>query len=245
MISLYDIGPTTHPGTQVTGASPFVRIIIFILRYKNLRYEIVPIGLTDIERVAKELGAAPTITFSSTKYTVPFIKDSTTGKVISDSSAIAQYLDEAYPDTPPVVPADSLILQRIFLSDAIGRVGNTYKAAIRPKLVGHFPKDYQEAASRGRVPQPTSSEVIEACEDGKVQFTKFSEILNGGAPLREFTMGARPTFADFGLVAFVYPAKFIYGAESDEWKEMRSWANGWVGWVTDKVVEITAVENSQ
>ncbi|KAK1224309.1 hypothetical protein PQX77_012797, partial [Marasmius sp. AFHP31] len=241
MISLYDIGPTTHPGTQATGASPFVRIIIFILRYKKLHYEIVPIGLTDIEGIAKELGAAPTVTFSSTKYTVPFIKDSTTGKVISDSPAIAQYLDEAYPDTPPVVPAGSLILQRVFLSDAISRVGNIYKAAIRPKLVGHFPKDYQEAASRGRVPQPTPEEVAEAFKDGKTQFTKFSEILNGGtAPFREFAMGEKPTFADFGLVAFVYPAKFIYGGESDEWKEMRSWANGWVGWVTDRVVEITA-----
>ncbi|KAK1228160.1 hypothetical protein PQX77_008793 [Marasmius sp. AFHP31] len=245
MISLYDIGPTTHPGTQVTGASPFTRIIIFILRYKKLPFEIVPIAFTDIERVAKEVGAAPTLTFSSTtKYTVPFMKDSTTGKIISDSPAIAQYLDEAYPNTPPVIPKDSLVLQRAFLHDAINHIRNAYVMAIRPRLTSHFPKDYQEFAEANQVTRPTPEEVSEAFRDGKAQFTNFNGILNGGAPLREFVMGGKPTFADFGLAAFIYPAKFLYGVESDEWKEMRTWANGWVGWLVDRVDEVIAVQSS-
>ncbi|KAK1224308.1 hypothetical protein PQX77_012796 [Marasmius sp. AFHP31] len=242
MIYLYDIGPTTPPGTQTTGASPFKFSGSFVLRYKKIPYEIVPVGFTEIERVAKEQGAAPTVTSGGTKYTVPFIKDSTTGKVISDSPVIAQYLDETYPDTPVVVPKDSLTLQRVFLYDAISRVRTTFRKALRPTLASHFPKDYQEI---NQVPQFTAEEVAEAFKDGKAQFAKFSEILNGGAaPFREFAMGENPTFADFGLVAFIYPCKFIYGAESDEWKEMSSWANGWVGWVTDRVIEITAIENA-
>ena len=214
------------------------------MRYKKLPYELVPIGFSDIERIAKEVGAPPTDTSTPTpKYTVPFIKDSTTGKVVSDSTVIAQYLDEAYPDTPPVIPEGSLTLQKIFLNDVIrNRISGVHRTAIRPVLSQYFPKDYQEVA---KVTPTTPEQVAEAFRTAQGQLAKLNEILNGGGPgpFREFVMGAKPVFADFAMMAFIYPIKFVYGADSDEWKEVRSWANGWIGWLIDGVDEVIKVDS--
>jgi glutathione S-transferase len=47
-------------------------------------------------------------------YSLPVIQDPKTGKVISDSARIADYLDSTYPDTPKVIPAGTHALQKAF-----------------------------------------------------------------------------------------------------------------------------------
>ncbi|KAL0056867.1 hypothetical protein AAF712_016517 [Marasmius tenuissimus] len=99
MITLYDTGPSSFPSHL--GCGPYVRKIIFALNYKKLPFKLITLPLPTIESTAKSLGAPPTDTFPKTglpKYTVPFLHDS--NEVVSDSFAIAQYLDTAYPDTP-------------------------------------------------------------------------------------------------------------------------------------------------
>ncbi|KAK1232151.1 hypothetical protein PQX77_004722 [Marasmius sp. AFHP31] len=236
MITVYDISETTHPETIARGASPFVRTITFVLRYKKLEYEIIPVGFTNIERVARELGASPTITEPKPKYTVPFIKDSTTGKVISDSVAIAQYLDTTYPDTSLVVPPGSEYLQRLFRDQILNLTSDVFKVWLRPKLIKYFSKEIQEMIPTS---DPTPEELSEALKKGKEDFEKLSQSLNGGAPFRSFIMGGdKPTFGDLHMVAFLHFLLFIEGDESAEWKEIRSWANGWLGWEVDQILKL-------
>ncbi|KAL0568680.1 hypothetical protein V5O48_013305 [Marasmius crinis-equi] len=243
MISIYDLGPTSHPETNAWGTSPFVRTIVFILRYKNLPYEIVPIGMMDIERTARELGARPTVTSPTTKFTVPFMKDSSTGKVVSDSAFIAQYLDEAYPDTPTVVPQGSLHLQKLFQSNVYDSLAALNDVSLRPALISYFPKEIQELPMFSG-PPPTTEQVREAFDKTKKAFEKIGQNLSGGeeGPFRRFIMGGDgPTFADLTLVALVYPLRFVYGEKSEEWKEVKAWANGWVGWETEQVLKIAGI----
>ncbi|KAL0573195.1 hypothetical protein V5O48_008767 [Marasmius crinis-equi] len=241
MISVYDLGPSTHPETQASGASPFVRIVIYILRYKKIPHEIITIGWSDIQRIAPELGAPPTILTPTPKYTIPFIKDSTTGKVVSDSAAIAEYLDEAYPDTPTVVPANSIVLHKIFMSDYATRLQELFRVVLRPKIIPHFPKEYRDL-NQSLMLSPATPEAVEGAF-GKVkeELEKLHQILSGGAPYRKFIMGDKPTFADFALVAFTYPLKFLNGEDSDEWKQLQSMAGGWIGWEIDQLSKTIAL----
>jgi glutathione S-transferase len=66
----------------------------------------------DIAATMKSLGASPT---AGGVYTVPVIKDPNTGAVVSDSHAIAKYLDETYPDKP-LIPRGAHILLQTFES---------------------------------------------------------------------------------------------------------------------------------
>lgn len=72
----------------------------------------------DIEAVAKEIGAAPTRfqEDGTPTYTVPIIRDPNTGKVVSDSFIIAEYLDATYPGEPALFPRDTKPLMAAFES---------------------------------------------------------------------------------------------------------------------------------
>ena len=60
----------------------------------------------DIASVMQKLGAKPTgkRKDGAEIYTVPVIHDEKTGEYVSDSYAIAEYLDATYPDTPRLIP---------------------------------------------------------------------------------------------------------------------------------------------
>ncbi|KAL0573176.1 hypothetical protein V5O48_008787 [Marasmius crinis-equi] len=237
MITIFDLGPSNHPQTKTLGVSPFVRTVIFILRYKKLDYEIKPIF--DIAKVAQEVGASPTLTTPTPKYTVPFIKDSTTGKVVSDSTAIAEYLDTTYPETPSVVPGGSRLLHKILQSNLMSIATPLNHNSIQPFLINTtLPKEIREIIN---FPNATPEQVSEAFKQVKETFETFNGNLNRGESYRGFVMGGdKPTFGDFSVVAIVYPVRFIYGEESEQWKDVKSWAGGWVGWEVDQILKVVA-----
>ncbi|KAL0570291.1 hypothetical protein V5O48_011668, partial [Marasmius crinis-equi] len=90
MITAYNIGPTSHPKANASGALPFVRTIVFILRYKQLPYELVQIVFIDIKCVGREPGVTPIV--------IPGYKIHGPNHERLDhwESHIAQYLNEAY-----------------------------------------------------------------------------------------------------------------------------------------------------
>ena len=85
--------------------------------YKRLPYKTVFVEFSEIARVSQEIGAKPTGTWpdGSPKYTVPAIYDPSTKTAVSDSVAIAQYLDATYPDTPRVIPEGTEAFQETVL----------------------------------------------------------------------------------------------------------------------------------
>ena len=86
------------------------------LAYKGLPYKSAWVEFPDIPSTCKKLGVAHTGLSPSGEpaYTVPFIYDPNTDRHISDSAAIAKYLDETYPATPKLFPAGTDALQRAF-----------------------------------------------------------------------------------------------------------------------------------
>jgi glutathione S-transferase len=64
----------------------------------------------DITYTLEAIGASPT---AGDRYTVPVIKDPNTGAIVSDSLAIAEYLDKTYPEKP-VIPCSTNVLMAAF-----------------------------------------------------------------------------------------------------------------------------------
>ncbi|KAK1215228.1 hypothetical protein PQX77_022179 [Marasmius sp. AFHP31] len=240
MITLYDAGPTTKDEFKSVGLSPFVRAIVLVLRFKNLPYKTAYVDILNIGGCIQALGAPPSITHPVPKFTIPVIHDTKTGEWISDSSEIAEYLDRTYPDTPRVVPDGSKILQRIFQVDAMARIIEVINNVIRPELPKFLPKEVVDKFSAGGPGTGSAPEKTkEAFNTTREAFDRLNASLDGGKPFRGFLMGGNtPTLADMTLVGFVYSLRVIYGEESEEWRDVKSWANGWVGWEFDEVSKI-------
>ena len=87
-----------------------------VFNYKGISHRTEWVEIPDIEPLSKKLGINPTgrKKDGSPYYTLPAIYDPATGAAIADSFAIAEYLEDAYPETPSVFPKESAALQKAF-----------------------------------------------------------------------------------------------------------------------------------
>ncbi|THU86510.1 hypothetical protein K435DRAFT_868230 [Dendrothele bispora CBS 962.96] len=79
----------------------------YSLNFKGIPYKAVWVEYPDIENTLKDLGIAASATKSDGKtphYTLPAIYDPATKTGLTESLAIAKYLDEKYPDKPILMP---------------------------------------------------------------------------------------------------------------------------------------------
>ncbi|KAL0061961.1 hypothetical protein AAF712_011167 [Marasmius tenuissimus] len=244
MISVYDLGPSKIP--ESLGASPNDRKVIFTLNYKKLPYKIIIITMDDIESTAKSIGAPPTSKKSdgTPRYTVPFIHDSGTGKCISDSFRIAQYLDEAYPETPKVLPAGTEILQAAFIQiveEKLTPIAEVYL----PKVMELSSSEALESRARkyGPIPPPLPAEEqgktwekLRVGYDGLKEAYEMGGYHNRDGEERIFLMGDEPVFADLAFAAWIAMVKITWGDESEEWKHASGWIDGRAGRLVDRVL---------
>ncbi|KAL0563417.1 hypothetical protein V5O48_018650 [Marasmius crinis-equi] len=233
MITLYDLGPIKTP--KEWGMSPFVRRVMFTLNYKKIPFELIQLPLEELEPKAKSLGALPTkhITGPS-KYTVPIIHDSRTGKVLSDSFLIAEYLDEAYPDTPKVFPPGTRALQKVF-NDAVLMKFAPLIALYLDRIIDYDASPVIQVALAERFgafpPQLTDEQRAEAWKQVEASLNELESAYGTAGGV--FVMGDKPVFADFSLAGLFANIKLSFGEESEEWKRTSKWIGGRFG----KVVE--------
>ncbi|WP_438023202.1 glutathione S-transferase family protein [Sorangium sp. So ce233] len=174
--------------------SPFCWRIKFALAHKGLPYDTVPVALTDI----------PTIAGGAHK-TVPIIDDG--GKTVCDSWAIADYLDEAYPDRPRLFgsPAERELCRFVEAS--------LFVSAGRPLFLGYLKDVHDHALERDRDYFRQSREKLVGCtleelasaraerlEAARAGLESVRLTLKGGAP---FLSGAHPGFADYMVAGFL------------------------------------------
>ncbi len=78
----------------------------FALSYKGIPFETKYFEFPDLPKAIEALGAPPTSILPDGKprYTTPAIIDNKTGKVETNSTTVAEYLDTEYPDTPRLFP---------------------------------------------------------------------------------------------------------------------------------------------
>lgn len=172
-------------------------------------------------------------------YTVPSILDN--GTPVADSYAIAEYLDNMYPDTPKIIPSGTEALQAAFCSyldkvidpiwsfllpalPSILNPGATFDYFHRTRLELFRGKQAQDFAPKGEEAR------IEAWERVEAAFDLLDGWLNESSG--PYFMGETVTFADFAFLGYLYMFRDVLGETSAEWKIILQLNNGrWAAYV--------------
>ncbi|EGN96903.1 hypothetical protein SERLA73DRAFT_185150 [Serpula lacrymans var. lacrymans S7.3] len=236
-IILYDI-PGQGPVKAMSGNIFKAR---YTLAYKGLAFKSVWVESKDIEERMKAIGAKPTgrKPDGSDFYTLPVIQDPSTGAVVSDSFAIAEYLEETYPSTSTVFPRGSKALISVFDSTFMQGMGPMFPliaTTVYTKIL------------------PTSREYFR--ENAEIRFgTKFEDISPEG-PKREqhwknakdflgvvdgwysksggkWIMGDTFSYADIIAGAWVRCFNGLF--EGEKWEEISTWHGGRWGRLLEEI----------
>jgi glutathione S-transferase len=192
IITLYDLQLAT--GCTI---SPFVWATKYALKHKGFEIESVPGGFTGIlERTGGRSERLPVI-----------VDD---GKWVLDSWLIAEYLDERYPERPPLFSGASMKLLTKFLE------GWLWTTAIRPWF-GCYIKDYRDLSlpqdheyvtrSRENMLGRKLEEVVVGREDRLPLVPPSLEPLRQLLRESEWLGGTQPNYADYrALSVFLWTA---------------------------------------
>ncbi|RPD77734.1 hypothetical protein L226DRAFT_458357 [Lentinus tigrinus ALCF2SS1-7] len=215
----------------------------YTLNIKGIPYKTVWVEFADIEPISKKIGAAPTSTKpdGSPFYTCPFIYDPNTRIAVSDSVAIARYLDKTYPDTHPLVPKATAALQQAFLRafeaeilpgkgelfalmmpQSHARLNERSQPYFRRTREAVLGQSLEEAAPRGSEKAKRLWEGVRSGFHAVAEWLKRAE--DGGKEL--FFGGEGIVFADTVVAAFLTWIRLAFGEESEEWKGVLSWDGG-------------------
>lgn len=211
--------------------------IIYLCRtallFKGVPFKTEWIEYPDIEGKMKEIGAAATGSWKDGRpqWTLPVIKDDSTGKVVSDSLAIAVYLDETYPNLPTLLPfgasAPAAIYEDYFTSTAFSSVLLLLLAEsngkLNPASEAYFRRT-REASYGQKIEEfaPPGPKREAAWAGFKAGLTTLSAKL-GSKP---FFFGETLSYADLELVSYLLWMKVVVGPENPEWKAVESWDGG-------------------
>jgi glutathione S-transferase len=176
----------------------------------------------DIVALYEKLDLKPT-----GKCTLPVIHDPSTNKTISDSAAIARYLDETYPSTTPLLPPGSEALLNFVNRKTIVSLHSILCLKICRDLTPVGEEYYRRAreAQFGKKLEELSPVGPQREED----WMQVRECITAAATLldgKKFVLGDTISFADVTIAALMLWLKRTLGAESQEWKDMEGWNDG-------------------
>ncbi|KAH8823342.1 hypothetical protein DL96DRAFT_1617291 [Flagelloscypha sp. PMI_526] len=227
MITLYDI-PSTLPGV-IWGPNTLVTRLT--LEFKGIPFETKWVEYPEVEPAAKAISAEPTTVRPDTgkpKYTVPMIQDTSTGKTISDSWNILNYLEDTYPESPSLLPKGTKGLMKVFIASVNKKlVGDALMAFNFPQTARVMNPPGQEyfatvKAMEAGKPFP-ELEAGAKLEDVKSALNWVEEViqLNGG----EFLVGNSFSYAEVFVGAKIYWS-VVHGKDSQLWKEIMTLNGG-------------------
>lgn len=242
MITLFDI-PSTMPGNAWSLNTWRIRLA---LAYKGLPFRTEWVEYPDIKATLQKHNITPTDTSSdgTPYYSLPAIEDvdDTTGKVkaaLADSFPIAQYLDEAYPDAPKLIPEGTLEDQKAF--------ANGFMRSVLPVLIiiiklthaklNDASKDHF-ARARGRDFQPlfkvdnlvdwpwSPEDQAKLWADAKAALDKLDAKLSETDEKGPWYLGDKVSFADLVIGSCFIWMRLVLGEDSKEWANVKSWNGG-------------------
>ncbi|KAJ2926225.1 hypothetical protein H1R20_g10871, partial [Candolleomyces eurysporus] len=243
MITLFDIPSTI--GTW----SPNVWRTRFTLDYKSIPYKVEWVEYPDIAPTLQSHGIGPggRKPDGSPYYSVPAIidVDDETGKVkkaLADSVEIAKYLDEAYPDTPKVLPEDGKELESVLgFANGLIRLWVPVFMIVCKAMLPQLHPPSREFFSRVRAKDAqqfypgyeTIEDIPFSKEDKEAAWKAFKDSFTKGLAAHEnlvqgkwFLGEGRIGFADFVIGGVLLWLKTVFGEESEEWKDMSQWDGG-------------------
>lgn len=166
-------------------------------------------------------------------YTLPVIYDPNTSTAVADSILIAEYLDATYPGTPLLIPAGTHALQHAFIAahrDTVDALWQFALPATNPKLNPRS-EEYFRRTREIRFGGRVLEDVVPKGEDRVKQWKEFEDgygkidawLQRGKGP---FLMGDTVSFGDFVVAGYILWSKKIWGVESPEWEDIKSWHEG-------------------
>ncbi|EGN99550.1 hypothetical protein SERLA73DRAFT_106153 [Serpula lacrymans var. lacrymans S7.3] len=235
-IILYDI-PNQVAGKPLSGNTLKAR---YTLAYKGLAFKTVWIELPDIAKRMKAIDAKPTghKPDGSDSYTLPVIQDPSTGVVVSDSFAIAEYLEKTYPSKPTLFPHDSVALISVFdsalmksLVPMLQIIAVIVSAKLNPISAEHFKKD--TAKRLGAKWEDISPEGPRREQDWK-NVKEVLGIIDGWYSKSDGKHIMRDTFSYADIIVGAWVRCFNGVFEGEKWEEMRSWHDGRWGKIAEE-----------
>ena len=183
----------------------------------------------DIEALAKRIGASPTKRGRTrVLYTIPIISDPNTGKVVSDSFRIAEYLDATYPEgrtlfprgTKPLIAAFDSALTTVFGTILPVQYASTC-AILNPSSEAYF-RGAMEVKFGRKIEElsPVGPKRDDDLAKGRKTLTAVDEWLEKSDG--KFVLGDTISYAD-GLLA----GRLVWIKATDSiWEEVMTWHNG-------------------
>lgn len=217
------------------------------MNFKGIAYQTIWVEYPDIAPKMKEIGAKPTDKKDNgdDHYTLPVIQDPNTGAIVSDSFAIAEYLEKTYPDTPKLFPVGSEGLQAAFHEAhdngiAVPRlIVKLVFGILNPESQGYF-RETREAKGRKIEAFDEQSELQwERAEAGYSKLAAWYD-KNGPGP---FIQGDSLTYGDIDVAGYFTWYGNVTNRESEEWKKMLTWDGGRWGKLVDAVKPYESVEH--
>ncbi|EPQ61228.1 hypothetical protein GLOTRDRAFT_109364 [Gloeophyllum trabeum ATCC 11539] len=208
----------------------------FALEFKGLPYKTVWIEYPDVAAHCQKIGAKPTGKWpdGTPLYTLPVIQDPNTDAVVSDSYAIAEYLDAHYATPRSLIPAGTEGLHAAFFKaitdNAFAKLFPIIPAAVA-KLLNPPSAEYFV-----RTREAQFGKLDEFCPPGPKREQQLKEA-KAGLDIVEgwyqkagkdtlYLMGDTPSWADLIVAAYMVGMKRMQGEHSDEWKQISSWNSG-------------------
>ncbi|KAF8633122.1 hypothetical protein AX15_001502 [Amanita polypyramis BW_CC] len=217
------------------------------LNYKRIPFTTEWVEFPDIEAKCKELNIPPSIIKrdGSSLYTVPAIWDPSTKTGISNSPHIAKYLDETYPDTPPVLFDGIEEYNHIMTAYKLPELRNIdqflvpliHDKLLSPRSQEYFGRTREQMFGRkiGEI-MPTGEERVKRWDEVRKGFDIVDGWLqkNGGP----FARGEEASFVDFALGGHLMWYKRVFGEESEYWKDILTWNEGRWGKYADNLEKL-------
>ncbi|EJD08503.1 uncharacterized protein FOMMEDRAFT_101922 [Fomitiporia mediterranea MF3/22] len=231
-ITLYDT-----PSSQSNGWAPSIWRIRLILNYKRLPYRTKWIEVPDIDRTMRQIGAPHTSKRSDGRpvFTLPVIVDPirspTAPVVLSNASAISEYLEITYP-ARPLYPDGSKALQTLF----VHYLQDVFMKPLLPIMIPLSaqrlnPRSQEYIFPSNQRPPPDAGlsgpQREQAWQAVRENFKTLSDILdkNSGEDGDGVVVSGRDiTYADFALCAILIWIERV--SPQDVWPLIRSWNGG-------------------
>jgi glutathione S-transferase len=200
----------------------------------------------------KNIGAHPTETKpdGSPHYTLPVIKDASTGAVISESTLIAEYLDTTYPDTPKLFPPGTAPLQYAFMDAFRGSLDGLFQLCVvrsnsllNPGSTEHHRRTISTFFGVGRLEDLVRDDEHQKTlwEKARTNFAKVDAWYQKGKDEGPYLMGNTICFADLVFASFAFWPKRVWGEDSAEWQDMLTWHEGRFGVLAESLAKYETI----
>lgn len=204
----------------------------YALNFKGVPYKTEWVEFQDVTAVRKSLGAPPNRTHADGTpfYTLPIIKDPSTGEVVGDTFDIALYLDETYPSGPALFPrgssrglnaafnaqVDAIFTQHVILCvHGIPFNPATIDAAKATFLGRAGLTDWEQLTVKGEARTKT----LESLRSGLEVLVRAYKQTDG-----PYLEGEAASYAD--IIVGGWLAFFKATVQADEWEQIRTWHDG-------------------